>query len=60
MIRLRVTPSESLTRSRQLAVQKENRFTTCLGIGETGDGLPPDVLDTESARGHPRPVLFHL
>jgi hypothetical protein len=21
---------------------------------------PPDVLDTESARGHPRPVLYHL
>ena len=21
---------------------------------------PPDVFDTESARGHPRPVLYHL
>ena len=57
MIRLRVTPS--LTRSRQLPVQKENRFTTCL-LGRPVMVSPPDVLDTESARGHPRPVLFHL
>ena len=41
------------------ALQKENRFTTCL-LGRPVLVSPPDVLDTESARGHPRPVLYHL
>ena len=39
--------------------QKENRFTTCL-LGRPVMVSPPDVFDTESARGHPRPVLYHL
>ena len=45
--------------ARPPALQKENRFTTCL-LGRPVMVSPPDVFDTESARGHPRPVLYHL